>query len=306
VSTSFAFSYEEMVSRNAGLLSATEQALLREARVLVCGAGGAGGAALQSLVRAGVGAVTIADRDVFERSNLNRQLFATADTVGKLKASATAEALLRINPSLGVETHGADWVEHLDALLPAHQAVLDAMDDVAASIALYRKARELGVTVIGSYALPLPSVTVVRPADPRPEERLCYPTTRTNWRVLTDDEVAGCRMADARYALVHSSWARHTSAELIAGQLSGTTPAPSLAPFAILTGTLMALETIKLLARRDTVDCRGVFLDPWRLRTELPKPAPIAWALDRMAQRKVRRTVNRRTGGPLTGGPEDR
>src|SRR6476660_246909 len=266
MSTSFAFSYEEMVSRNAGLLSATEQALLREARVLVCGAGGAGGAALQSLVRAGVGTVTIADRDLFDRTDLNRQLFATADTVGKIKASAVADALLRINPTLAVESRGADWVEHLDELLPAHHVVLDGTCDFAASIALYRKARELGVVVIGSYAGPIPSVTVVGPADPLPEERLVYPTTRTNWRVLTDDEVQGCRAADARYALVHARSVRSLDSELAAGLLMGTRATPSLAPFAILTGTLMALETIKLLTHRETVDCRGVFFDPWELR----------------------------------------
>lgn len=293
MSTSFAFSYEEMVGRNAGLLSATEQALLREARVLVCGAGGAGGAALQALVRAGVGAVTIADPGMFERSDVNRQPFATADTVGKLKASATADALLRINPSLVVETLGANWVEELDALLPAHHVALDATDDLAASIALYRKARELGIAVVGSYAVPIPSVIVVRPGDSLPEARLGYPTTNTNWRIITDDEVKGARLADARYALVHSRRARELDPGLLAGQLTGSRAAPSLAPFSMLTGTLMALETIKLLARRDTVDCRGVFFDPWTLRVERPKPAPLAWTLRFMAQKRLQRILNR-------------
>jgi molybdopterin/thiamine biosynthesis adenylyltransferase len=293
MSTSFAFSYVEMTGRNAGILSATDQELLRESRALVCGAGGAGGAALQSLVRAGVGALTIADRDVLGRSNLNPQHFAPPDTMGKLKAPTIADALRRINPSLAVETHGADWVEQLDEILPAHQVVIDALDDVAGSIALYRKAREHGVTVVGSYAVPMPSVTVVRPADPRPEERLGYPTTRTNWRVLTDDEVEGCRLADVRHALVHSSWNRHLDPELVARLVSGAGSTPSLAPLTILTGTLMALETIKLLARRDTVDCRGVFLDPWTLRIERPRPTPIAWMLDRIARRRLQQMVNR-------------
>jgi hypothetical protein len=192
-----------------------------------------------------------------------------------------------------VETHGADWVERLDEILPAHRVAIDAMDDVAASIALYRKAREHGVTVVGSYALPMPSVTVTRPADPRPEERLGYPTTGANWRIITDDELAGARQAEVRYALAHSSWARRADPELIARLLGGEGNAPSLAPFTILTGTLMALETIKLLARRDTVDCRGVFLDPWTLRIERPKPAPVAWMLERLAQKKLQRIVNR-------------
>jgi molybdopterin/thiamine biosynthesis adenylyltransferase len=295
MSTSFAFSYEEMVGRNAGLLSAIGQTSVRDSRVLVCGAGGAGGAALQALARAGVGAFTIADPGLFDRASLNRQLFATADTVGKLKASATADALLRINPSLTLETLGADWVERLDELLPVHSLVICAMDDVAAGIALYRKAREHGATVIGSYDAPSPSVTVTRPADPRPEERLGYPTTGANWRIITDDELVACRTADALYAMVHSSAQDQLDESLRSELLAGTRPRPSLAPFAMLTGALMALEAIKLLTHRDTVDCRGVFLNPWTLRIERPKPAPIAWVLERVARRKLQQMVNRET-----------
>jgi hypothetical protein len=96
-----------------------------------------------------------------------------------------------------------------------------------------------------------------------------------------------------RYALVHSSWSRRAAPELIARLLGDEGSTPSLAPFTMLTGTLMALETIKLLARRDTVDSRGLFLDPWTLRIERPKPAPVAWMLERWAERTLRRFVNR-------------
>ena len=71
-----AFSYSEFITRNIGFVTAAEQERLRTARVFVCGAGGMGGACLQALVRAGVGAFGVADIDVFELSNLNRQVFA--------------------------------------------------------------------------------------------------------------------------------------------------------------------------------------------------------------------------------------
>jgi molybdopterin-synthase adenylyltransferase len=292
MTTGFAFSYDEMIGRNAGWISATEQGLLHDASVFVCGAGGVGGAALQTLARAGVGNLTVADNGVFERSNLNRQLFATLDTVGKLKAAATAEALTRINPTLGVATYGGEWVEQLDDILPAHQVVINGMDDLAASLALYRRARAHGVTVIDAYASPLPSVTVVRPTDPRPEERLHFPTTRTNWRVLTQDEVDACRMAEALYVLVHSSSVKHLDPQVAAELLAGTRRRPSFAPVAIATGTLMANEALKFLMHRDTVDCRGVFLNPWTLRIERPKPAPVAWMLERLARRHLERLRN--------------
>jgi molybdopterin/thiamine biosynthesis adenylyltransferase len=293
MSTSFAFSYEEMIGRNAGFLSATEQELLHDGRVFVCGVGGMGGAALQSLVRAGVGNLAIADMDVFERSNLNRQLFATLDTIGKLKAGATADALLRINPGLGLTTYGAEWVEQLDEILAVYKVVVNGMDDLAAGLALYRKAREHGATVIDAYTAPLPSVTVVAPTDPRPEERLRFPTTGTNWRVLTQDEVDECKMQEALYVMINSSSAKHIDLHVAAELMAGKRSRPSFAPMVIVTGTLMANEAIKLLVRRDTVDCRGVFLNPWTMRIERPKPSPVAWVLERVARRYLARIMAR-------------
>ena len=108
-----AFSYDELVTRNAGFITPAEQRVLRDGRVFVCGVGGMGGAALQSLVRAGVGNFALADMDVFETSNLNRQLFATLDTVGRPKVAATSAAIARINPEIGLTTYGPEWVEKI-------------------------------------------------------------------------------------------------------------------------------------------------------------------------------------------------
>ena len=91
VTSSTAFTYEEFISRNLGFVAATEQEQLRAGRIFVCGAGGMGGAALQSLVRAGVGHFAVADPDRFELSNLNRQVFATLETVGRRKVDVVAE-----------------------------------------------------------------------------------------------------------------------------------------------------------------------------------------------------------------------
>jgi molybdopterin/thiamine biosynthesis adenylyltransferase len=294
MSSDFAFSYEEMTARNVGFLSAHEQATLQEGRVFVCGVGGMGGAALQSLVRAGLGNVAIADMDVFERSNLNRQLFATLDTVGRLKVTATSAALARINPTINVTSYGAEWVEHLDEILAVHKVVVNGMDDLAAGIALYRKAREHGATVIDAYTAPLPSVTVVRPTDPRPEERLGFPTLGTNWRVLTHEETEACKAAEALYVMVHSSSAKHIDLEVAAELMAGKRSRPSFAPMVITTGTLMAFEAVKLLlGRRSGVDCRGVFLDPWSMRVERPRPAPVAWVMERVARRYLARMMSR-------------
>ena len=286
------FSYDEMVTRNAGFLTPAEQRTLRNGQVFVCGVGGMGGAAIQSLVRAGVGHFTLADMDVFETSNLNRQLFATLDTIGLPKIAATCAAIARINPGVGLTTYGPEWVEQLDAILPVHPVVVNGMDDLAAGIALYRKAREHGATVIDAYTAPLPSVTVVRPADPRPEERLRYPTVSYDWRALTPAQLDACRTAEAIYVMVHSSSANHIDVAIAAELMAGRRSRPSFAPMVIETGTLMAFEAVKLLLGRDSgVDYRGLFLNPWTMVVERPKPAPVAWVRERLARRFLARML---------------
>jgi molybdopterin/thiamine biosynthesis adenylyltransferase len=284
------FSYEELVTRNAGFVTPAEQRMLREARVFVCGVGGMGGAALQSLVRAGVGSFALADMDVFETSNMNRQLFATMDTVGRPKIAATCAALARINPDVALTAYGAEWVDRLDEILPAHPVVINGMDDLPAGLALYRKARQHGATVIDAYTSPLPSVTVVRPADPRPEERLGYPTAGVDWRDVTAEQAAACKTAEALHVIVHSSSAEHIDHELAAGLIAGTRTRPSFAPMVIETGTLMAFEAVKLLLGRPSgVDHRGVFLNPWTMEVERPRSAPVAWLRERIARRMLAR-----------------
>lgn len=289
------FTYDDMVSRNAGFVTPAEQERLRASSVFVCGVGGMGGAAVQSLVRAGVGHLAIADMDHFEVSNLNRQVFATLDSIGESKTSATVAAIGRINPEARVTVHGADWVDHLDEILPLHKVVINGMDDLAAGIRLYRKAREHGATVIDAYTSPLPSVTVVRPDDPRPEERLGFPTVGADWRSLTRAQLDECKTAEAIHVMVHSSSVKHIDLGIASEMLAGRHARPSFAPMVIATGTLMAFEALKLLLDRPSgVDCRGIFLNPWTMHTERPKPAAVAWVLARVARRFLRR---------LTSGP---
>ena len=100
-----AFSYAEMTTRNIGFVSPAEQERLRNATVFVCGTGGMGGACLLALARIGVGHLIIADIDSFDVSNLNRQVFAFADTIGLHKAEATAMIMNRINSDLQVTVY---------------------------------------------------------------------------------------------------------------------------------------------------------------------------------------------------------
>ena len=105
--------YGAMTGRNLGFVTPAEQEVLRTGRVFVCGVGGMGGAALVTLVRAGVGELCVADPDQFEASNLNRQLLATRDTLGCAKTEVARQYVARVNPEARVSIMAIARVERL-------------------------------------------------------------------------------------------------------------------------------------------------------------------------------------------------
>jgi len=263
------FSYETMISRNLGFVDEAEQKRLAESSVFVCGVGGMGGGTLQSLVRAGICKFEIADFDSFEVSNLNRQVFATLDTLGHNKVLATKAALLKINPQCEIRTHGGEWTEKLDEILDRCKVVVNGMDDVVAGLYLYRRAKVKNATVIDAYTSPLPSVTSVHPEARRPEERLGYPTVGVPLHEITDEMVQTCKLREIEYVLTHSSSATAVHLEIASEMFAGQRPRMSFAPMVITTGNLMAFEVIRTILGRDSKGMeRGYFFNPWKIRIE--------------------------------------
>lgn len=128
-------------------------ARLQTAHIAVIGVGGVGSWAAEALARNGVGALTLIDLDNVAESNINRQLHALDDTLGKAKISAMAERLLQINPLLNI-TLIEDFIspDNVAAMLNTTlTAVLDAMDDAAAKTALvaYCHAQKIPLVVTG-------------------------------------------------------------------------------------------------------------------------------------------------------------
>jgi hypothetical protein len=265
------FNYGEMTQRNIGFVTAAEQAKLRKSRLFVCGTGGMGGACLQALARAGVSSFEIADFDTFEVSNLNRQVFASLSDVGQEKVEVTRKKLLDINPEIQIKVHGADWIKNIDSILKRCKLVINGMDDIAAGIHLYRRAQKLKVTVIDAYTSPLPSVTYVRPEDPRPEERLRYPSRGVKWEKLTPDHINGSKLREIEYVMVHSSSAKAVDLDIAAEMIAGKRSRMSFAPMVITTGNLMAFAAVAhLLKRKPTADYRGYFFNPHEGSVERP------------------------------------
>ena len=122
---------EPRYERNIPALTEAECALLRRKRVLVVGCGGLGGHIIDQLSRIGIGALRVVDGDVFEASNLNRQLLSKVDLLGVSKAKAAADHIARVNPDVSVEAVECFLTEdNAVQLLAGCDIVLDALDDI--------------------------------------------------------------------------------------------------------------------------------------------------------------------------------
>jgi molybdopterin-synthase adenylyltransferase len=282
------FDYSSFTGRNIGFIDEREQQLLRDARVFVCGVGGMGGAAFMALVRAGVGKFVIADIDRFEVSNLNRQVFAFTDEVGHEKAEVAAEAAKRINPTIEIEVLGENWTDELESIAARCPVIVNGMDDIAAGVHLYRSAKAANATVIDAYMSPLPSVIVVRPEDPRPEERLGFPTRNKDWRDITEDDRRAAMLAEVEHVMMHSSSRHHVDLAIAGEVAAGRRSRMSFAPMVISTGMLMAYEAIALvLGRRTGTDCRGWFFNPHKPAVEKPHNAVVSALLRPLVRRAI-------------------
>lgn len=142
----------EWQSRTARLLGDEAVDRLGAAHVTVVGVGGVGGYAAEILVRSGIGRITVIDADCVAESNINRQLIATAQDVGKPKVDLFAERFRAINP--GIEVNAVrEFVtpENVAGLIPADtDFVIDAIDTVAPKVALLIHCLQSGTDVVSS------------------------------------------------------------------------------------------------------------------------------------------------------------
>jgi tRNA A37 threonylcarbamoyladenosine dehydratase len=126
-------------------------ALARAASAHVCviGIGGVGSWAVEALARSGVGRLTLIDLDHVAESNMNRQIHALDATLGMAKVQAMRERIAAINPECAV-TCIEEFIteENVAILLPACDAVIDAIDNVRAKAALIAHCRRNKLRVV--------------------------------------------------------------------------------------------------------------------------------------------------------------
>lgn len=140
---------EARYARNIPALTEGECLLLRQKRILVVGCGGLGGHIIDQLARIGVGFLRVVDGDVFEPSNLNRQLLALTSQLGVSKARAAAEHIARINPDMRVEAV-EDFMtrQKVRDLIADCDIVLDALDNIPSRRLLAAACEDAGIPYV--------------------------------------------------------------------------------------------------------------------------------------------------------------
>lgn len=134
------------------LLGSEKLDILKNAEILLFGVGGVGSYVAESLVRSGIGHITIVDFDTVELTNLNRQIMATEAVIGEKKVQVMASRLKSINSdcevrSLEEKYIGDNWELFFDR---PYDYVVDAIDMVSAKLHIIEKCKELNIPIISS------------------------------------------------------------------------------------------------------------------------------------------------------------
>ncbi|MCL2609994.1 MAG: ThiF family adenylyltransferase [Treponema sp.] len=154
-------------SRNIRALTVEESASLRNKKVCVVGLGGLGGYVVEILARIGVCDITAVDYDVFEESNLNRQLFSTEPLLGSPKTDGARERIRQVNSAVRLNLVKEKLTgDNAAGIVRGHHCVVDALDGIPARLVLETVCGEQGVPLVhGSIAGWFGQVANVFPGD---------------------------------------------------------------------------------------------------------------------------------------------
>ena len=154
-------------SRNIATLSIEENESLSQRKVCVIGCGGLGGYIIEMLGRLGIGYITAVDGDVFEESNLNRQILSNIEVLGTKKAIAAKERMLKVNPFVKVDAITERLTQvNGKQLLSGADVVVDALDNIESRLILEALCEELNIPLVhGAIAGWYGQVSTILPGD---------------------------------------------------------------------------------------------------------------------------------------------
>ena len=146
------FDYKEAFTRQIALIGEDKQNILRNSKVLIFGIGGVGGHAIDALARSGIGNIDIVDKDVVSLSNLNRQIIANLNTIGRNKTEVMKERILSVNPTCKVNVFNEFVVKNTIDMFDykKYDYVVDCIDTVSAKLDIVEECYKNNVKVISA------------------------------------------------------------------------------------------------------------------------------------------------------------
>lgn len=286
--TMTAFSYDAAFSRNIGWVTRDEQQRLRGKRIAIAGLGGVGGAHLVTLARLGVGAFHIADFDVFDIVNFNRQAGATTDTLGRPKTEVLAAMAHAINPEARIEAfHDGVTAANVERFFDGVDLYVDGLDFFAF------EARRLVFDACARFGIPATTVAPLGmgaallnflPGGMTFEQYFC-------WQGCDEDEMALRFLIGLSPALLQRRYLADKSAVDFKARKGPSTPMACE-----LCAGIAATEALKILLGRGRVLAapRGVHFDAYRNKMvvttrRLGNRSPLQRAALALARRQLQR-----------------
>lgn len=243
--------YNELFSRNLGIITEKDQKLLNKSRLAVFGLGGLGGVICEILTRTGINSIKIIDKDIYDISNLNRQIYATTKSLGKYKTDETEERLKEINLGIKIEKYMVIDAHNCNQILRDVSCAILALDETIPCIIISRECVKLNIPLIEGWALPFGNVRVFTKETPSLEEVYELPTLNKNISLLTEHEKKELNllmlMQLRKINEIDNYFTDNAMERIIHGEI------PSFAPMVWLTACIMSFEVIKVILKKPEI-----------------------------------------------------
>jgi molybdopterin-synthase adenylyltransferase len=153
--------------RNLDSITIEDQLTLARSRVCIIGAGGLGGHIILLLARLGIGNMQIADGDLFDETNLNRQALSSMDALGKPKALVAKKEVIKINPAINVTALNIRLtMDNAEEIFNGSGVIVDALDNIPDRFTVETTAKKMGIPLVhGAVAGFIGQVMTVFPDD---------------------------------------------------------------------------------------------------------------------------------------------
>jgi len=150
-----------------GIFTAQDMEVLENSKVCIVGCGGLGGYVLELIARVGIQEITVVDGDVFDESNLNRQLLSMPDNLGEVKVLEAKKRISRLNPKAEITAvHDYLGPHNAGKIIDGMDIVIDALDNIPIRLVLQQACEEKNIPLVhGAIAGWYGQVTTVMPGD---------------------------------------------------------------------------------------------------------------------------------------------